>query len=85
MIEYLAFVAQFLFVGATIAQVIKAWQDGHADGISHFLIWMLFAGFGIMLYYTVYRLNSDPVLITGYVGQLIGFLIIARYKYFRRK
>lgn len=77
--------AQFLFVGATFVQCYKTYKDGNADGLSHGLIWMLLLGFVIMLCYTVVRLNSDAILLTGYIGQMLGFLFVAYYKYFPRR
>lgn len=80
----IAIFAQFLFVGATFVQCYKVYKDGNSDGLSHGLIWMLILGFIIMLWYTIVRLNSDVVLLLGYIGQLVGFTWIAKYKYFPR-
>lgn len=85
MIEFLGYLSQFLFIGATFFQARKVYQDGHADGLSHALIWMLTFGFVVMVYYTFTVLNADPVILTGYFGQMLGFLYMAKMKYFPRK
>lgn len=84
-IQVLAFLAQFLFVSATAAQTWKCITDGNADGLSHGLIWQLLGAMSIMFVYTVVRLDSDPVLLSGYAAQICLFLIIAKYKYFPTK
>ncbi len=81
MIESLATIAQFLFLFGTISQVRKCVRDGHADGLSHGLIWQLIVGFFVMIIYTVEALNANPILLLGYVGQLLLFSIIVKYKY----
>lgn len=81
----LATIAQILFVAATLMQALKVAKEGHADGISHGLIFMLTLGFFIMMWYTIEVLNSDPVLLGGYIGQGLLFLIIGKYKYFPRR
>jgi hypothetical protein len=84
MVEFLGYLSQFLFIGATFFQARKVHQDGHADGLSHALIWMLSFGFVVMVYYTITVLDSDPVMLTGYIGQMFGFLYMAKMKYFPR-
>ncbi len=81
MIESLATIAQFLFLFGTISQARKCAKDGHADGLSHGLIWQLMVGFVIMTVYTIEVLNANPILLIGYIGQLLLFSIIVKYKY----
>jgi uncharacterized membrane protein YhaH (DUF805 family) len=80
--DYLAYLAQALFVGATLSQLALTVRQGHSRGLSHALIWQLILGFSIMTGYTIIKYDADPVLLTGYLGQLIPFLAIAGYKYF---
>jgi uncharacterized protein with PQ loop repeat len=83
-IEQLGVISQLFFVLATVSQAIKVCKDGHADGLSHILVWMLNIGFGVMIYYTIEVLNADPVLLYGYIGQFVGFVYITYMKYFPR-
>ena len=85
MLQAVAYFASFLFVAATLAQTIKTVKEGHADGLAHVLIWMLNLGFCIMIYYTIEKLNSDPVMLFAYIGQLTGFVIMTKYKYFPKR
>lgn len=85
MIDYFATIATCLFLVGTAVQSFKSYMDGHSKGISHGLIWMLLSGFVIMTFYTIMRLNSNPILLGGYIGQFILIAIVARYKYFPRK
>ena len=83
-IQALAFLAQFLFISATAAQTLKCVRDGHADGLSHGLIWQLLGAMTVMVFYTIFKLDSDLVLLSGYSIQIVLFLIIAKYKYLPR-
>jgi uncharacterized protein with PQ loop repeat len=85
LIDLLGYSAQGLFILASAAQALKAYQDGHSDGISHGLVWSLTIGFIFMMIYLAVKLSFDPVLMFGYIGQLAFCLIIAKYKYFPRK
>lgn len=84
MLEILGFLSQSLFVIATIFQTVKVYRDGHANGLSHALIWMLSIGFLIMIVYTVEYLHSDPIMLFGYIGQLLLFIYMAKMKYLPR-
>lgn len=85
MIDYMATFATFLFLLGTAVQSFKSVRDGHSEGVSHGLIWMLLVGFVIMDYYTIVRLNANAILLGGYTGQFILMCIVARYKYFPRR
>ena len=85
MIEYLATFATGLFLLGTASQTLRSIVDGHSDGVSHGLIWMLLVGFSIMIYYVINVLNSNPILLSGYIGQFLLISIVARYKYFPKK
>lgn len=84
-IKVLGYVAQALFVSASIAQARKSWTEGHSEGVSHGLIWMLTIGFSLMMTYVVKTIGFDPVLMLGYMGQTLFVLVTAKYKYFPRK
>lgn len=84
MIQYLATLAQILFLSGTLDQARKCRRDGNADGLSHGLIWQLIAGFAVMVVYTIEVLDGNAILLLGYVGQLSLFGIIVKYKYWPR-
>jgi len=84
MVHLLASISQFLFVLASFAQARKCYVEGHAEGLSITLIWSLIIGFSIMIYYTIVALNSNAALMSGYIGQLVCLLFMARYKHFPR-
>ena len=84
-VDFLGYIAQGLFIVASAAQARKSYIDGHSEGVSHGLIWMLTIGFGCMMIYVVQKIGFDPVLLSGYVGQALFCIIIGRYKYFPRK
>lgn len=85
MIDLLAQVAQGLFILATAAQAYKCYKEGHAKGISHILLWSLMTGYLIMLAYVQVKLGGDMILFAGYLGQMVLFVVIGKYKYFPRK
>ena len=85
MIDYLAVFATCLFLAGTGFQMLRSISDGHSKGVSHGLIWMLIVGFVLMTYYVVERLDSNLILLGGYLGQLLMMSIIAKFKYFPRK
>lgn len=84
MIEALGSIATTLFLIATAFQTVKVMRDGHANGLSHVLIWMMLVGFSIMCLYVPLVIGWNDVLMVGYIGQLIMFLVMAKFKYFPR-
>lgn len=84
-VNIFGYVAQFLFIFASLAQARKSYVEGHSEGISHGLIWSLIVGFVCMMYYVISKIGFDFVLMSGYIGQLTFCLVIAKYKYFPRK
>ncbi|MHA1676040.1 MAG: hypothetical protein ACTSU6_02565 [Candidatus Njordarchaeales archaeon] len=84
-IDSLAIIAQIMFVISTIFQAFKSWKVGRADDVSHGLIWMLICGLLIMCVYIVLRLDSNIILLSGHVGQLLFVSVIAKYKYWPRR
>jgi len=85
MIAYMGLMASFLFIIATFSQVLKVVRDGHAKGLSYSLIWLLNVGFLLMLTYVIDHIGFDLALLSTYFLQLIGWIIIAKYKHFERE
>lgn len=85
MAEIAGLIAQALFIMASGAQAKKSFSDGHSEGVSHGLIWMLLVGFLIMIWYVLSFIGGNLVLLSGYVGQLFFCLIIGKFKYFPRE
>lgn len=85
MIEVLGYFSQFLFVAASASQALRSFRDGHSDGISHGLLWSLAIGFTIMIYYTIFVINTNMVLLLGYIGQVIMWSVVGYFKYLPKK
>jgi uncharacterized protein with PQ loop repeat len=81
-VEALGTVATTLFLLATAMQTAKVMRERHARGLSHGLIWMMLAGFTMMSIYVLMAIGWNTVLMTGYIGQLIMFGVITKFKYF---
>lgn len=82
MIKYLALMSVSFFITAATLQAKKSVTQGHSHGISHGSIWYIVIGFICMVAYVVKYVNSDPLLLFSYFGQLIPWMIIAYYRYF---
>lgn len=84
MVSLLGTIATILFIAATAAQTRKSWKEGHSNGVSHGLIWMLLTGFVCMSMYVKYTVGNDLILLGSYIAQFILLAIVARYKYLPR-
>lgn len=84
LIESFGVISAVLFGIATLVQAYKSFVDGHSDGISHAFIWMLIVGFTLMTIYVIETVGWDLILIGNHVSQAVLWLVIAKYKYWRR-
>ena len=82
--ELLGITASLCFVGGTLFQAVKCYKDGHAKGVSHGIIWTLLLGFILMGIHIMTKFGWDLALMGSLIGQIICFMVIARYKYWER-
>lgn len=71
-------------ITAAIPQAIKAYREGHSNGIAGPFIVLLLIGFSLMSLYLWLTKPIWPVLI-NYLFNIVMMLIIGRYKVFPRK
>lgn len=84
MFKLLGSISVVMFILASAFQARKSVRDGHSRGVSHGSIWTLIFGFTFMTMYVIREVGWDLLLISSYLGQLISWLVIARYKYIER-
>jgi len=82
---WLGYLATALFIIASLFQMIRSVKEGHSKGVSHGMIWLLITGFIIMCFYVPFHLGWDGVLMTAYIGQLLIWSVIGKYKYFPKQ
>lgn len=85
MIEVLGWVAGLLFAFCGLPQAIKCYKDGHAEGISHLMIWMWCVGEVLMQLYVILQHGWDLPLLVNYWINTFFVIIIIKYKYKPRK
>ena len=83
-VNSLGSIATVLFIAATVFQAVKSWKDGHAESMSHGMLWSWAIGLSAMLIYVTVKFGFDPILFANYGGQLVFVSIIMRYKYIPR-
>jgi len=84
MIEYLGIIATVLFVTAMIAQALKSYRDGHANDVSHLLIWKCGLGYILMTIYVLDIFGWDWILHSSYLLQAVFLGVVIKYKYWPR-
>jgi len=81
MIELIGWTSQILFMISAAPQAIKCWQQGHAHGLSHGMLWLWFTGEILALVYGLLAVLPLPIII-NYCVNGIFMLIIMYFRYF---
>lgn len=85
LVTWLGAIASGLFVIATAAQSLKAYKNGHSDGVSELLLWQLQIGFVFASVYVLFTIGWDWVLMSSYILQAAFWGVVIKFKYWRRK
>lgn len=82
---WLSILGMVLLTGAGIPQILKAFKDGHAEGLAKGMVLCWTLGLACMTYYIVECHPEDLVLAANYGINLIISIILLRFKFFPRK
>ena len=83
-IELIGWLGNIIFAVSGIPQALKCFQQGHAKGVSHAMIWLWVVGEILAMIYGHLRDLPTPLLL-NYSINLICLLVILRYRYFPKK
>lgn len=81
--DIIGFLGAFCLTICAIPQAIKAYQEGHANGVSGATILLWLAGEIFMLSYVIGKHGMEDIpLVLNYSFNLIVIGVIFKYKYF---
>jgi len=84
MTELVGWLSQFLFMISAAPQAYKVYVQGHAQGLSHLMIWLWTLGESLAIVYSMLTYVPLPIQI-NYCVNVLFMLIILKYRYFERK
>ena len=84
MINFIGWLAGFLFAFCGAPQAYKSYKDGHSKGLSHLFLTMWTSGEILTIIYVLFKHGFDGPLMFNYTANLVFLVIIYKYKIFPR-
>ena len=84
LINLVGIVGGLLLAASGIPQAVRSWRDGHSEGIEAKLIFMLLGGISCFWIYLYAKMGYDLIIHTEYTVTILVWLVVLKYKFFKR-